>query len=252
MESNQAVYYRSRIVQKYADEAAHGLTIPEEFCLDLVPQSSRGSVLDIGIGGGRTTEALAGKFERYVGVDYSAAMIDAASKLHPDRDLRVMDARELQFGNDEFDCVVFSFNGIDSVGSYDDRHKIFREVSRVLKPGGYFIYSTKNIRYWKMPEWKDKFWHPGIFLSWKSPLRAIPNRLRNFWKQSIDEDLGIAFVNEQGHGFSFVHAYVDIEKELENLKTYDLVSVDKIGRLKTAAGYDTDDEWVYVTVQKRP
>ncbi|WP_439600202.1 class I SAM-dependent methyltransferase [Devosia sp.] len=250
MESNRAVYYRSRIVRKYAEEAAQGLTTPEEFCLELVPASSRSSVLDIGIGGGRTTGAISAQFERYVGVDYSAAMIGAAKNIHPGRDLRVMDARELKFGDGEFDCVVFSFNGIDSVGSYEDRHKIFKEIARVMKSGGYFIYSTKNIRYWKMSEWKDRFWHPAIFLSWKSPLRAIPNRLRNFWKQSIDEDLGIAFVNEQGHGFSFVHAYVEIEKELNKLKTYGLFSVETIGCLKSAAGYDKDDEWVYIIAQK--
>jgi SAM-dependent methyltransferase len=248
--ANQSVYGRSRVVRRYVAEASLGLTEPEKFCLNLVPASNRGSILDIGIGAGRTTGPLSVQFRQYIGIDYSAAMIKAAKRIYSDCDLRVMDARSLQFEPCSFDCVVFSYSGIDSVG-YDDRHKIFREIARVLNPGGYFIYSTKNIHYWKMPSWKDTFWHPAIFESWKSPIRCIPNRFRNFWKQSIDPERGIAFINEQGSGFSLVNAYVDIPKELATLEKYGLSAMDMIGRLKTTSGYDSDDEWVYITLRKR-
>jgi SAM-dependent methyltransferase len=246
---NEIAYRRRRTVRRYADEAAKGLTDPEIHSLKLVPLSYD-AVLDIGIGGGRTTGPLAQRFNRYVGIDYSPAMIAAARSFHPQMDLRVMDARKLDFGEKQFDCVMFSFNGIDCV-SYEDRQLILREIIRVMRPNGYFIYSTKNIQYWKMPQWKDQFWHPAIFQSWKAPFRSIPNRLRNFWKQSLDEARGIAFVNEQALGFSLVHAYVDITKEIAALRARGLTTVNVIGSDKSTPGYDSDDEWVYITAVKK-
>jgi SAM-dependent methyltransferase len=53
-----------------------------------------------------------------------------------------MDARDLSaFANASFDLVIFSYNGIDSVDP-EGRLAILNEVSRVLSPGGTFLFST--------------------------------------------------------------------------------------------------------------
>jgi SAM-dependent methyltransferase len=101
-------------------------------------------MLDLGIGTGRTTLNLAPMVKRYVGLDYSAAMIDRARQRCPGRDLHVADARDLsRFPSASFDIALFSFNGIDYV-DHAGRCAILAEAARVLRPGGRLIFSSHN------------------------------------------------------------------------------------------------------------
>jgi len=105
------------------------------------------SVLDLGVGGGRTTVYLAKVASRYLGIDYSAAMIGACRKKFPDLDFRLADASDLSaFEDESFDAVVFSFNGLDSVVLKDKRSRCLHECWRVLRPAGVFIFSSHNPR----------------------------------------------------------------------------------------------------------
>lgn len=116
-------------------------------------------ILDIGIGGGRTTGLLQPISTDYVGIDYAPTQIDTARHHHPGVDLRVMDARELDFPNHSFDLVVFSFNGIDSV-DIGGRLQILSEVHRVLQPGGSFLFSSLSL---DGPSFREKFSIPINF-----------------------------------------------------------------------------------------
>lgn len=247
MDWNNLLYRTGRVVRYYQDYAARGLTVPEKYCLDVVPATDRGSILDIGIGGGRTTGPLSAMFQQYVGIDYSQPMIASAKRLHPDRDLLVMDARHLEF-DDPFDCVMFSYNGIDSV-SYADRQLIFSEVKKVLKPGGHFIYSTHNLQHWGTDGWLNKFFAPELTESWRAIALGLPNRLRNFRKQWIDVERGIASVNDFAHRFTLCSMFVDLQKETEVLKAQGLAPVLFIGNKKDRPGFDSADHWVYTVAR---
>ncbi|MFP3545281.1 class I SAM-dependent methyltransferase [Rhizobium sp. SIMBA_035] len=101
-------------------------------------------ILDIGIGGGRTTGLFQPVAADYVGIDYTPEMVALAQRNYPSAQLEHMDARDLsRFAKSSFDIVVFSYNGIDSVDA-DGRKAILGEVSRVLKAGGTFVFSTFN------------------------------------------------------------------------------------------------------------
>ncbi|MEO0827702.1 MAG: class I SAM-dependent methyltransferase [Cyanobacteria bacterium J06642_9] len=107
-------------------------------------------MLDIGIGGGRTTQHFAPLAAEYTGIDYSTEMIAACQQrfLHARQcmSLEVGDARNLsQFSDDAFDFILFSFNGIDSV-SHTDRLQVFQEIQRIGKPGSYFFFSSHNLQ----------------------------------------------------------------------------------------------------------
>jgi ubiquinone/menaquinone biosynthesis C-methylase UbiE len=107
-----------------------------------------GSTLDIGVGAGRTTGLLSRNGCGYTGVDYTPEMIATARLAHPDKHFEVMDARDLSaFADASFDRAVFSYNGIDSVDG-NGRLAVLREVYRVLKPGGVFVFSTFH-RNWR-------------------------------------------------------------------------------------------------------
>lgn len=104
-------------------------------------------ILDLGVGGGRTTAYLSRIASRYVGVDYSKAMVLACREKFPHLDFHLTDASELSSLEDEsFDAIVFSFNGIDSVIPNRKRSRCMRECWRVLRPEGIFIFSSHNPR----------------------------------------------------------------------------------------------------------
>ena len=98
-------------------------------------------ILDLGCGTGRSTKYLAEKSKYVIGIDMSSLFIDRGKSLHPELDLRVMNAADLLFPDNYFDFVFFSNQGID----YSDQHgKIIKEANRVLKAGGIFAYSSHN------------------------------------------------------------------------------------------------------------
>lgn len=112
--------------------------------LALAPTVRGEPMLDLGIGGGRTTTWSRLLTDDYVGVDITPAMVAAARGRHPEADLRVGDARDLSaFADARFGFVMFSFNGIDAVG-HTDRAVVLREIARVLRPGGRVLLSTNN------------------------------------------------------------------------------------------------------------
>lgn len=104
-------------------------------------------VLDLGVGGGRTTPYLSKQACRYVGVDYAPAMVKACQEKFPSLEFVVADATDLSaFSEESFDAVVFSFNGIDYVFPEASRRKSFEHIHRILKPGAVVILSSHNPR----------------------------------------------------------------------------------------------------------
>jgi len=103
-----------------------------------------GKVLDIGCGYGRTTKPLHDLGFDVVGIDIVPKMIADAQKDNPQIDFRIMSATSLEFPDNSFDYIMFSFNGIDYIYPELRRFEALKEAYRVLKPGGVFILSSHN------------------------------------------------------------------------------------------------------------
>lgn len=220
---NLKIYKKAGTVGWYAQQS--GLFPDEEGALALTQPHWKGrDVLDIGIGGGRTSEFLEPLAKRYVGVDYSAEMVQAASARFPTMDLRKCDARDLSmFDEKSFDFVFFSFNGIDAV-NHADRLKVLAEVRRVLRPGGVFLFNSHN------RDWidNDKAWRDLFSLAAaRSPVAAlkavarIPIRIGNYMRTLRDQEETEAYTvkPDAGNDFASPHYYASAPDVMEQLRT---------------------------------
>ena len=143
-DTNLRTYDAPEVVAHYA--AMSYLTLCERLLFETyVPPGS--AILDLGVGGGRTTGYLANRASRYVGVDYAPAMVNVCRTKFPSLEFVIADAANLSiFPEESFDVVVFAFNGVDYVLPEQSRHRCFEHIYRVLKVGGRVIFSSHNAR----------------------------------------------------------------------------------------------------------
>lgn len=99
-------------------------------------------ILDLATGPARVARDLI-NFKSGVAVDYSEEMLKVAEKSLDRRwVVQKEDAFNLSFPDENFDAVT-SFRFIRHF-SPKDRRLIYKEIIRVLKPGGYFIFEALN------------------------------------------------------------------------------------------------------------
>jgi methionine biosynthesis protein MetW len=105
------------------------------------------SVLDIGCGNGFLLYNLRDKFEKLYGIELSSSMVKEAKKTLHDQQAEIYlgNVDHLSFKDEFFDCVVWT----DVVEHIPDVWQAFREVVRVLRPGGQLITATSNVAYFK-------------------------------------------------------------------------------------------------------
>ena len=106
--------------------------------LDRVGAKPLGTTAEICCGRGEAFALMGERMDRGVGVDISAPMLKAALSLHDRPHLSFIqgDATRLPLADAAFD-TVFMLGGIHHV---NDRAALFREIARILKPGGMFYF----------------------------------------------------------------------------------------------------------------
>jgi SAM-dependent methyltransferase len=180
----------------------------------LLPLPPGTRVLDIGVGGGRTTSFLAPAAASYVGLDVAPGMVADARRRFPQADLRVGDARLLaDFADGSLDLVVFSLNGLDCL-SHQDRDLFLRECARLLAPGATLLFSTHNLdgrSFAERPsvtDARERFAKPGAAAKAEAVLGLLPRlllarrNLRRHGPQPAGEGWSLAPL--RAHEFRFV------------------------------------------------
>ena len=102
------------------------------------------AVLHLGCGGGFMSEALSTRGARVTGIDPSIAAIEAAQR-HAEASGRPIKYRvgcgeSLDVADAVFDVVVC----VDVLEHVSDLDRVLREIRRVLRPGGLFLFDTIN------------------------------------------------------------------------------------------------------------
>lgn len=107
------------------------------------------NILDIGCGAGRTTFGLSQLgYNNIVGLDVTPKMIESAmiiqNNIGTDIEFVVGDACNLTYTEEQFEGCIFSFNGLMQIPKKENRLKAMKEINRVLKKDGYFIFTTHD------------------------------------------------------------------------------------------------------------
>jgi len=127
--------------------AVMGISFEDEYktIVEAAKLTGKETLLDLACGPGIYTRPLARKLDqgRVVGLDLSRSMLQFARDRAKEQGLRNIvfvrgNAMALPFSDDEFDVV----NCCGAIHLFPDVPRAFREVGRVLKPGGIFLSAT--------------------------------------------------------------------------------------------------------------
>ncbi|MFD1645597.1 class I SAM-dependent methyltransferase [Haloarchaeobius litoreus] len=144
VQRNEEVYRETAMVDRYDSFGEDGWLTDREAAIVDEHFAEPGRVLDVGCGTGRTSRPLAERGHDVVGIDVSDEMVAQARARHPDLTFAVDDVTDLDFADETFDYVLFSYYGLDSIYPESGREQAMRELHRLLKPGGVFTFNSHN------------------------------------------------------------------------------------------------------------
>lgn len=110
------------------------------------------TVLCIGCGTGEECDYLASQGAKVIGIDISKGLIAYAKQSYPQLEFRVMDMERLSFAATSFDLVYSSL----TMHYVKDWTKTLRNIHRVLKPNGTFLFSTHHPVKWGAEKYRTK------------------------------------------------------------------------------------------------
>jgi ubiquinone/menaquinone biosynthesis C-methylase UbiE len=120
-----------------------GLRFEEDYLIRRFLRSGD-KILEAGTAGGRLLHALNEKgFDQLYGFDFIPEYIEIARQRDNLNTINfiVADATDLKYQNDYFDSVIYLQQIISNIPNRSSRSKAVKEAFRVLKPGGYAIFS---------------------------------------------------------------------------------------------------------------
>ena len=256
--SHNLAVYRGRLLSWWFQRRTDLLPAEASILRKLGPTLSDAEVLDIGVGGGRTTAHLLRLGVRYTGIDYSPQMVARCQARYPALTFELCDARDLsRFAAGRFDLVVFSFNGIDYV-SHAERLAVLDEIRRVLSNGGIFVFSSHNRdfggmkRPWALSHLPFGINPLGNPLKFFGRIACYPIGIGNYLLNRKHERQNdeYAILNDAANNYQMLTYCISVEKQLAQLRraafgAVEVVGVD--GRWLMASEYRrcTDDPYLY-------
>ena len=131
-----AAHYESQIVPAFRQFAAGVIQTAH-------PQGQE-ITLDVGTGTGILARLIAPHVREVIGIDFAPEMIAAAQEVATPTNVRYeeADAHALPYGDHTFELIVSSF-GLNAT----EPRRVFRELHRVLKPGGRLVFHEWSVQH---------------------------------------------------------------------------------------------------------
>ncbi|MBL4709702.1 MAG: methyltransferase domain-containing protein [Flavobacteriales bacterium] len=258
MNVNYDCYQRPGVVEHYASK--NKLQAPEAVILSKYHHKIKNkAILDIGIGTGRTTNFLSPLSKNYIGIDYAPRMIEICKKNFPEANTMVCDVRSMPFEEEQFDFILFSFNGIDHV-EHHERISILNNIRKLLKPDGIFCFSTHNLDCNR----NHPFSHHRFKL-YKNPLKLISQNAKelpkfsygfyNWMKNKKYEryESEYAIIRDLGHDYGLVLYYISRESQLNQLteSLFSNIEVLALDGSYLKANDSSKDVWLYYVMGRK-
>jgi SAM-dependent methyltransferase len=230
---NRRLYRKRQIGAHYARRSALQ-TAEEAIFARLACDLAGARILDLGVGGGRTTPFLLQLSSNYVGVEYSDEMVARCRQRFPAVRFELADARDLSlFPASSFDFVFFSSNGIDTA-THSDRLDMFSGLRRLLEPGGLFVFSSHN-RNFPIP----KPWELGHFdvnpvrnpVTFAKRLASYPVGMANYVRHARNSEVTDDYVIEldSAHRYSLVHYRITLAAQKRQLERAGFRLIEAVG-----------------------
>lgn len=266
---NRATWSRADVLDEFA-RLEGWISAGERAAFASVARRVRNEpALDIGVGAGRTASLVRLLTDDYRAIDYTPAMVEVCRRNHPGIDVAIGDGRDLsRFADESFGFVLFSFSGIDAV-PHEDRLRILAEVRRVLRPDGWFVYSTHNLDGpsarvvpWRSPPFPRPLWYRTA--RWWARLPLDARRYRRRWANWVSNrrlHTGVkgewAIRASAPHDFGIVIHYVSLpamwrelaEAGFADIETYDSERGMRLG--PQDGGTDVSDVNAFYVVARR-
>jgi ubiquinone/menaquinone biosynthesis C-methylase UbiE len=253
MEINQSTYNKEDVIAEY-DQMNFLFKAEEKIFAKYTSFLKEASVLDIGIGAGRTTGFLAKLCKDYTGVDYSQNFINHCKRKLSglqNASFEYADARSMpQFADNSFDFILFSFNGIDCI-DLEGRNLVLEECKRLLKDGGLFCFSFHN--FYTIPKLYS------LYLS-KNPLKWKASWHRYKMVKKLNPEIS-AFANEDyvilrdgENDFESDVMYMKPEFQLESFKNLgfnplDFYDAEKGNDIPVSKLAESKAQWIYSVIK---
>lgn len=132
-------YYESRRYEK-GSSYFYNENLEMPATLKLLGKIKGKTILDLGCGPGLYAKILLKKGAKVKGIDFSKELIEIAKREAPGVEFTIGSIEKLPYKKEEFDFVIASL----VLGHLSSWKKVLKEVKRVLKKKGIFIFSVGN------------------------------------------------------------------------------------------------------------
>ncbi len=220
----------------------------------LRPALKEKRLLDIGIGGGRTTPFLLEISTDYTGIDYSARLVARARDKFKIDSIFQCDVRDMRrFADETFDFAFFSFNGLDYV-SHEGRIKALAEIHRILKSGGIYMFSAHNRSYRYL---REEPWGRGVAFGTLSFFKECVWQVllipRHYWMRRFEVNKrNYAVLNDSARRHSLLTYYITAPAQVAQLRSTGFTAIDVYDARGNPIEDDDSSPWIYYVARKGP